>query len=317
VHSRIVLYQRGDVNMNEFKTAIEYFPYEIRNILKSISDYDSGRVQEIRLRVNRNLNVTINGSEYTVLKNGSISRKNSNGVLINQDIMNETFNSLCEYSIHSYEESLINGYITIKGGCRVGFGASCSMKNGIIESIKYINSINIRIANQILNCSDIITNLIYKEDVSNTLIAGPVSSGKTTILRDICRKIGKNKRISLIDERNEIACCFNGVPQSDIGNMTDVLEGYNRSDGIEIALRTLTPDIIVCDEIFNTKDAHSIIKLYGNGVKIITTTHASSIKELKEKEVIRRLIAKKIFKYVVVLDSKENIGKIKEFTEIK
>lgn len=302
--------------MDSFSKAISYLPPDLRKVFKNISPYDRAEIQEIRIRSGQYLHVTIRGKEYCVTRNGGISDNLSTGIYIEHDLIDDIFSSVCEYSVHSHEETLLSGFITIDGGSRVGFGSSANQKNGQTSSVRFINSINIRIAKQIVGCADLIYESILLHGIKNVLIAGAPSSGKTTILRDLCRILGNEYRISLIDERSEIACCRYGVPENDVGIMTDILDNYRRSDGIEIALRSLSPQIIVCDEISNQKDSEAISNVSGCGVSVIASVHSPSFDDLKKNKIIYKLVKQKVFDYVIFLKSGCETGKINDIIEL-
>ena len=185
--------------------------------------------------------------------------------------------SFCHYSLHSYERELREGFITLKGGHRAGFCGSAVLHNDHIDTIKNISSINIRIAREITGAADSLEQTVFDSSFRGLLIAGKPMSGKTTVLRDLCRIIGSRHKLAVIDTRSEIAAAYNGQPQNDIGIYTDVLNGYPRSEGMEIALRTLSPEYIACDEITGGSDFAGLC--LNSGVKLIFTAHCGSIKQ--------------------------------------
>lgn len=149
------------------------------------------------------------------------------------------------------------------------------------------------------------------------LICGGVNSGKTTMLRDYCRLCGKRFKVSLIDERNEISASVSGQPYMDIGVMTDVFVGTKRSDGINSAVRTLSPDMIFCDEISTFEDTEAIIRGYGCGVRFAATLHAENYNDLLKRSVAQPLISAGVFDYAVFLGRSENFYGIKEIRRLK
>ena len=192
--------------------------------------------------------------------------------------------SFCHYSLHSYERELREGYITLKGGHRAGFCGSAVLRDGHIDTVKNISSINIRIAREIPGAADPLEQTVFDSDFRGLLIAGRPMSGKPTVLRDLCRIIGNKHKLAVIDTRSEIAATYNGVPQNDVGACTDVLNGYPRSEGMEIALRTLSPEYIACDEI--TGEADFAALCLNTGVKHIFTAHCSSIKQAESSPIV-------------------------------
>ena len=193
--------------------------------------------------------------------------------------ISDCIKGFCHYSLHSYERELREGYITLKGGHRAGFCGSAVLRGDHIDTIKNISSINIRIAREIIGTADTLEQTVFSESFRGLLIAGKPMSGKTTVLRDLCRIIGSRHKLAIIDTRSEIAATCNGVPQNDIGTYTDVLNGYPRSEGIEIAVRTLSPEYIACDEITGESDLAALC--LNSGVKLIFTSHCGDIKQAR------------------------------------
>ena len=141
-------------------------------------------------------------------------------------------------------------------------------------------------------------------------------SGKTTILRDICRILGKKHRISIIDERSEIAAAYHGVPQNDIGEFSDVFNGYDKKNGIETAIRVMSPELVVCDEIGGKSDCEAILASVNSGVRFLASVHGREIEEILKREHIKKLIDYGVFEYAVLLGSGISVGKVKEIRKI-
>ncbi len=195
--------------------------------------------------------------------------------IVTYEEINECMKSFCHYSVHSFEKEFKEGYITVKGGHRVGFCGSAVIRNDFLENVKEISSLNIRIAREIKGCGDLLGSIADKNNFKGLMICGKPMSGKTTVLRDLCRIIGSKYKLSIIDSRGEIAAVCNGVPQNDVGVFTDVLTGYDKEQGIEIAVRTLSPEYIACDEI--TGDFRCERLCADSGVKMIFTLHCGDI----------------------------------------
>ncbi|MGN1202171.1 MAG: hypothetical protein ACI4RF_02665, partial [Eubacterium sp.] len=185
---------------------------------------------------------------------------------------------------------------------RVGIGAAAVYKDGKMNSVKDINSINIRIAGEHRDCSRKILNLLYTKSTPSIIVAGAVLSGKTTFLRDLSRLLssgfaGKYRKVAVVDERREISSGF------DVGINTDVLAGFEKAKGIEIATRTLSPDIIVCDEIGNINELNAIKYGFSTGVSFAVSVHMKNEKQLLSNRIVSQLIATDEFDYIVLLQS--------------
>ena len=232
-----------------------FFPYSISKILKTNISEKYGLLEEIRMRVNQNIILKYNNKEVVV-----------DYKTLSKEIL-ETLQIISENSIYSYQKEITQGYITVKGGHRVGITGNCVIENGQVININYISSLNFRIARQIIGCSNnMIEDIIDKENktVYNTLIVSLPGAGKTTLLRDIIRNIsnGSNfldgQTVGVVDERGEIASAYKGIPQNDIGIRTDVLSNIPKSIGIKMLTRSMAPQIIAVDEIGSINDIEAI-----------------------------------------------------------
>lgn len=251
---------------------------------------------ELRLRMGRPATaVMISGRSVTCSK-----------PLTKQDI-EDCFGELCRYSVHSFKREIAEGYITLPEGHRAGFCGTAVMRDGDIETLRDISSINLRLAKEIKGCGEALYHAVFGKSLRSLLIVGAPLSGKTTVLRDLTRLLGERHKVALIDSRNELAACHDGTPQLDVGLNTDVLSGYPKSEGMEIALRTLSPEIIICDEIGN--DISAIEQCIHCGVKLIATAHASSLEELSKRRDTAGLIGS--FDCIAVLCGKGQIAELK------
>ena len=281
--------------------------YLAENIKNEIKKYMSNiqNIEEIRLRTNKPI----------ILKNS-----NGNNLLIHivsKEELLETFQKVCEQSIYSYQKQICEGFITIKGGHRVGITGSCVIENGKIININYISSLNFRIAREKKDVSNKILKYILNEnDVNNTLIISKPGCGKTTILRDLVRKISTKKTCGIVDERGEIASMYKGEPQNDIGILSDVMDNCTKSDGMKMLIRSMSPEVIVCDEIGNKQDIEAINYAMCSGVKGIFTAHGNSLEEIMLNEQISQLLEKYIVQIIIVLDDKKR-GEIKNIYRLE
>lgn len=258
-------------------------------------------IREIRLRTKRPLCVDIAGKSFFLSPDGGLSGKDV--ITVSPEDMEKTVNAVFGNSFYSYRRELTAGYMTVSGGCRVGFCGSAVLdeKNGFaVESVKNISSLNIRIPREVKGCAQEIADSF---GVSGLLLAGPPCSGKTTYLRDITRLLGNSHNVSLIDERNEIAAVHKGIPANDIGAMTDVFTSYNRYEAVISAVRSMSPEFLVCDEIGSEEDLKALGYAVNSGVRIIASCHCTDIDELYRKPVIRRLLEMGVFDRAVLLEN--------------
>lgn len=287
------------------KEIFDVLPDKINSCLKDKSDLN--KLQEIRVKVGKPLNIVLDNTE--TIFNYVIRREDVKAII--QKISN--------YSLYAFEEDIRQGYITIQGGHRVGLAGQCVIEDNSIKTIRNITSLNIRVCREIVGCSNSLMNsLVENNRINNTLIISPPKCGKTTLLRDITRNISngisqiglKGKRTVVIDERSEIAACYNGIPQMNVGMRTDVYDNCIKSEGMMMAVRGLSPEVIICDEIGTYKDMEGLMMAYNSGVSIIATLHGRNVEELYRRPVFREIVENNIINKVVVLSGKKGIGTI-------
>lgn len=282
--------------------------YFSKNIFKIISEYFKSNIgtnyqdaEEIRIRANKPLIIKLNNIEHIF-----------DYIVKTEDVL-ETLEKVCENSIYTYQNQICNGFITLKGGHRVGITGNAAFESNKIININHISSLNFRIAKQILGCSNKIMEYIINysnNSVYNTLIVSPPGQGKTTILRDITRKIstGFNNfygvNVGLVDERGELAAMYKGIPQNDIGIRTDVLDNVPKSIGMKLLIRSMAPRVIIADEIGGDEDVEIINYAICSGIKGIFTAHGNSMEDLKYNPAIKKLFQINIFERVIFLENK-------------
>ncbi|MCF6465623.1 stage III sporulation protein AA [Clostridium sp. Cult2] len=308
-----------------YENVLEYISLELSHILKNIPNKYKGIIEEIRLRYGVPINIYLNNSDYFVTSKGSLTKNKEEGRLVNKQELIETFQLVSNYSVYAFEEEIKNGFITLRGGHRVGIGGKVLYGTKGIETIRNISSLNIRIAREKIGVSEKLIKYIidFPQTIHNTLIVSPPQCGKTTILRDLIRNLsngskllgGKGLKVGVIDERSELAGMYNGMPQFQIGLRTDVLDGCNKKDGTIMLIRAMSPEIIAMDEIGSITDVDAIHEALKAGVKIIATIHGSNLEDLLSKRSLRMLIEDKIFKRYIFLDNSKGVGTIKDIIE--
>ena len=271
-------------------------------------------IQEIRLRVNRPVTVFIDGMEYYISRDGQVSGCRKNGLRLEEKDMEDIVNHICHSSLYAYEEDIKRGYITIKGGHRVGISGQVVLStNHEIRTIKNISFINIRIAHEVIDAGhDFLPYLYENNKVHNTLIISPPGFGKTTLLRDIIRNISdgngfaKGKNCMVIDERSELAGSYNGIPQLDVGERTDVMDSCPKAIGMMMAIRSMAPQVMAVDELGTAEDIKALFSVIRSGCSILATMHGDSIDSLCNKNFLKEVMDEKVFSRYIVIKNRHH-----------
>lgn len=291
--------------------AIPYFPAMIREPLARLPDGQRTQIQEIRLRINRSLHVALQGKEYVLTPSGQLADEPQAGIPIGRAVMDTVFQSICAHSVHAVQHMIRCGYVTVAGGSRAGLAGTAVLQNGRTEGLRAISGINLRIACAHEGAADaILARMQAMHITGGLLVAGPPASGKTTVLREIAHVLGETQRVCIIDERGELAAVQNGIPQFAVGAQTDVLDGCPKAEGIAIAVRVLTPDILICDELGSAAETETLLESVHTGVRLIASAHAASLRALSSRPQIARLIAAGVFEAAALLGTGQNIGQL-------
>ena len=255
------------------------------------------------------------------LKNQVLLTSTKEKIFVTNACIDYVLKRATEYSLYAFNNQLKQGFITAKGGIRIGVaGESVNSNNFVPTTIKNINSINIRIPHEIKDCSKKIFNhIFYKESgVKSTLIISPPGAGKTTLIRDISKKIsetGENINVMIVDERFEIASVVNGEAMLDVGLFTDVVSGTNKQFAFSNGIRALKPDVIITDELMNREDVLACKTAINSGVRVIATVHADSHRSLMNKEDFKDLFKGLFFERYVIMDSKNGPGGVSQILD--
>lgn len=254
-------------------------------------------INEIRIKKNSFIYLISNGKNLKT------------DIFIDENEIENIFEYICQGSLYAHIDTLKEGYIQMGSGIRAGVCGTAILDNGQITGIKDVTSINIRIPQKINNASSYVFSLLEKTNFSESiLIYSSPGVGKTSILRDLVLKLSKldnGIRFAVIDTREEII-----INHLECSN-ADIYLSYPKGVAIELATKSMTPEIIICDEISNESEANAILKSSHSGVTLIATTHASSFTELKEKSILTPLIKSGVFKHFIGVERKNGEKKYK------
>lgn len=305
--------------IDNFNYVLSYVSPNIQKAVRKLNTETIKDIQEIRIRLKRPVVIVTDKGCLFLTSSGKTSCIiSSNCIFPDETEISETINKMCGYSMHSHYDDLLNGYITLSNGSRVGITGTAVYDNKSVKGIKNIDGINIRIPRNLSGISDNIFNSVFKSGLFNLLIVGPPSSGKTTILKDLIFNLSSGKnghfyKVCVIDERKEISSSISDFKI--IGPNTDVLSGYPKSKGISMAVRTLSPDIIVCDEI-SVDEIDAIQSAVNCGVSFVFTVHAKNYEELNNNIIYKKIKNSSCIDYVAFLKNSYEPGVVKNLIKV-
>jgi len=317
---------RVTIKPSPWQEVIPVLPAGIRGIISGLSLNILERLEEIRLRQNKPLILGLPDGDIFLDINGKPAVTPRDCYLVTADDIQRVTQLISGCSLYAFGEELKNGFITLPGGHRVGLTGKTLLENGRVRTLKYISGLNIRISREVKGAASPLLPFIIDQrsgNIFNTLIFSPPRCGKTTMLRDIIRQLSngipelnfKGVVIGVVDERSELAGCFQGVPQREVGIRTDVLDGCRKAEGMFMLLRSMAPRVIATDEIGTDEDFAALEGVFNAGVKVLTTVHAASLTELNQRPALRNLLNMKVIERFVLLSRSKNIGTVEEIID--
>ena len=284
--------------MEVFFSVLKLFPKSIQMKIAKLVEATDIQPEEIRVRLGQDVVIRSAYKEY-ICQDTLISTSD-----ISHIIMNAT-----NGAFHSVIHNLQNGFLPLEYGCRLGICGEGTMLGNHIHNIQYISSLCIRVAREVIGCSEILIDQIVSPIFKNTIIIGPPGSGKTTLLRDLIRNLSDhNYYIGLADERSEVSGLKHGKSTFQMGRRTDTISGIPKNLAASMLLRTMAPDILAMDEITSTTDMHAITEAIGCGIGLLTTIHGIGIEDL-QKPSFRSIYDLKVFEYAIIIETNQKTRK--------
>ncbi len=282
-------------------------PNDIYKILKYKVNLNS--INEIRMRTDKPIVLQIGGKRIFLGENG-VTSNIKDAIYASKIIVEDVIFRASECSLYSVNEQIKKGFIVTEGGIRLGLGGDIIEENGQIKTMTNYSSVNIRLPHEVRNCSlSTFDYLVNVNGVMNTLVVSPPGAGKTTFLRDFIYQLSERNyayNVLVLDERGELDICQKGC----IGSFSDKISFARKVIGFENGIRSLSPNIIVTDELGQKEDIDAILYAINSGVKIFASIHSDSLENLSKKPFFKPILAEKVFQRYVLLSMRNGPGTV-------
>lgn len=305
-----------------FMPVYQILPLSIRERIQSLPRPILGCLEEIRVRQDRPLEVITSEQSWFVSRQCQLTLHPKDSMIPSKEDCRKMLNLISNHSLYAMEEELRRGYVTVEGGHRIGLVGKVVVDQGKVKHLRDVTGFNVRIARQVKGVGEtLISHLIHKDRVENVLIVSPPQCGKTTLIRDLARLASTggsdypSRKVGIVDERSEIAGCVHGVPQHDIGPRTDVLDACPKAEGMMMMIRSMSPEVLVVDEIGRKEDSEAVHEAVYAGVHLFTTAHGQSIEEICHRPTMKELIKEGVFTRIILLSRRQGPGTIEKIVD--
>lgn len=300
--------------MREIMTIL---PAAVRSILSALPSAVREHLEEIRLRQNQPLEIRYGQQSSYVTPSGQLTSIARQGWLFTEEQAAKLLGQVSQHSLYALEEELKRGYITVVGGHRIGIAGKVVLDGGEVRGIREVTSFNIRIAREKKGAALKVMPYLFEDGkLLNTLVISPPQCGKTTLLRDMARTISygsewsSSRKVGIVDERSELAGCLQGVPQRDVGPRTDVLDACPKAAGMMMLIRSMSPDVLIVDEVGRPEDGDAVWEAIHAGVAVICSAHGADVTEVAQRPMLGKLIKHGAFSRYIVLSRAKGVGTI-------
>ncbi|MDD3653712.1 MAG: stage III sporulation protein AA [Desulfotomaculaceae bacterium] len=297
-------------------------PANIRSMLTALPYSFQEKIEEIRLRQGRPLLLGFSNGDVFLCAEGGLTHLINEAYQVTPLDMERVIQLISNSSLYALEEELRNGFITLPGGHRAGITGKAVLDGGKVRTLKYLSGCNIRISREVSGAASIVLPYLLDGNggIFHTVLVSPPCCGKTTMLRDLIRQVSNGVpelgfhglTVGVVDERSEIAGCYKGIPQRDVGVRTDVLDGCPKAEGMMMLLRAMSPRVIAADEIGRQEDVEALEEVLNAGVKVIITAHGKSMNELLDRPALGRIIKLKMLERFVILGRSRGVGTLED-----
>lgn len=276
-------------------------------------------LQEIRLRTDRPVLLSSGRREYFIGEDDLPAAQEKQAKRTDSRQMQDILNHICRYSLYAFTDELKQGYLTVPGGHRIGIAGQVVLSGeGLVQSIKNIAYMNIRISHEVKGAADSILPFLYeKGEPQNVMIISPPGCGKTTLLRDLIRQVsdgnrfGRGRTVGVVDERSEIAGSYQGIAQNDVGYRSDIMDACPKALGMLMLLRSMAPRVIAVDELGEREDIQALGQAVLSGVGLMVTIHGEGIEDVKHRVYLQEILKRRYFKRFVVLGREKGMCRIR------
>lgn len=314
---------RRQIRVPPWQEVLPVLPGILRRLITGLPSPIHEQLEEIRLRQDRPLTLGLSGEDVFLSPEGRLTRIPGDAYITNADDVERVIQLISSSSLYALEEELKNGFITLPGGHRVGLSGKAVLDRGRLKTLKYISCLNIRISKEVPGAAQALLPQLINLDTKtfcHTVLFSPPRCGKTTLLRDIIRQLSNGRAdlgmagmtVGVVDERSELAGCYRGVPQRDVGMRTDVLDGCPKAEGMVMLLRSMSPQVIATDEIGRQEDIAALEEVINAGVKMLVTVHGSSLTELANRPALKYLFSLKVIERFVLLGRSRGVGTVED-----